>query len=160
MAPSGAPPTILPFRFRQRRESVDWRRIHAVDIDLVISQLDVDVLQEHISTVTFCSLDGERCQRCQSPVDRALIKILQLAQLTVEWLLHCQECLTLNLQAAEERLASANMQQEHLLAELKKQEESMTAMTAELKNRRKIIRKQQTLFAPQITNTQKVLLTY
>ncbi|XP_061652609.1 cilium assembly protein DZIP1 isoform X2 [Phyllopteryx taeniolatus] len=155
MAPAGAPPTILPFRFRQRRESVDWRRIHAVDIDLVISQLDVDVLQEHISTVTFCSLDGERCQRCQSPVDRALIKILQLAQLTVEWLLHCQECLTLNLQAAEERLASANMQQEQLLAQMKKQEESMMVMTAELKNRRKIIRKQQTLFAPQITNSQK-----
>ncbi|XP_061546491.1 LOW QUALITY PROTEIN: cilium assembly protein DZIP1 [Phycodurus eques] len=155
MAPAGAPPTILAFRFRQRRESVDWRRIHAVDIDLVISQLDVDVLQEHISTVTFCSLDGERCQRCQSPVDRALIKILQLAQLTVEWLLHCQECLTLNLQAAEERLASANMQQEQLLAQMKKQEESMMAMTAELKNRRKIIRKQQTLFAPQITNSQK-----
>ncbi|XP_077406005.1 cilium assembly protein DZIP1 isoform X2 [Vanacampus margaritifer] len=155
MAPSSAPPTILPFRFRQRRESVDWRRIHAVDIDLVISQLDVDVLQEHISTVTFCSLDGERCQRCQSPVDRALIKILQLAQLTVEWLLHCQECLTLNLQAAEERLASANMQQEQLLAQLKKQEESMVEMTAELKNRRKIIRKQQSLFAPQMTNSQK-----
>ncbi|XP_061657833.1 cilium assembly protein DZIP1 isoform X4 [Syngnathoides biaculeatus] len=155
MVPSGAPPTILPFRFRQRRESVDWRRIHAVDIDLVISQLDVDILQEHISTVTFCSLDGERCQRCQSPVDRALIKILQLAQLTVEWLLHCQECLTLNLQAVEERLASSNMQQEQLLAQLKKQEESMMAMTAELKNRRKIIRKQQTLFAPQITNSQK-----
>ncbi|XP_037127890.1 zinc finger protein Dzip1 isoform X1 [Syngnathus acus] len=155
MAPSSAPPTILPFRFRQRRESVDWRRIHAVDIDQVISQLDVDILQEHISTVTFCSLDGERCQRCQSPVDRALIKILQLAQLTVEWLLHCQECLTLNLQAAEERLASANMQQEQLLAHLKKQEESMMEMTAELKKRNKIIRKQQTLFAPHITNSQK-----
>ncbi|XP_057682256.1 cilium assembly protein DZIP1 isoform X2 [Corythoichthys intestinalis] len=155
MAPSGAPPAIMPFRFRQRRESVDWRRIHAVDIDQVISQLEVDVLQEHISTVTFCSLDGERCQRCQSPVDRALIKILQLAQLTVEWLLHCQECLTVNLQAAEERLASANMQHEQLLAQLKKQDDSMMAMTAELKNRRKIIRKQQSLFAPHITNSQK-----
>nr|XP_057908226.1 cilium assembly protein DZIP1 isoform X2 [Doryrhamphus excisus] len=155
MAPSSATPTILPFRFRQRRESVDWRRIHAVDIDMVISQLDVDVLQEHISTVTFCSLDGERCQRCQSPVDRALIKILQLAQLTVEWLLHCQEFLTLNLQAAEERLANANMQQEQLVAQLKKQEESMKAMTTELKNRKKIIRNQQTLFAPQLTNSQK-----
>ncbi|XP_077574429.1 cilium assembly protein DZIP1 isoform X3 [Stigmatopora nigra] len=155
MAPSDAPQATLPFRFRQRRESVDWRRIHAVDIDQVISQLDVDVLQEHISTVTFCSLDGERCQRCQSPVDRALIKILQLAQLTVEWLLHCQECLTLNLQGAEQRLASANMQHEQLLAQLKEQDESMMVMTAELKNRRKIIRKQQNLFAPHITNSQK-----
>ncbi|XP_054650850.1 cilium assembly protein DZIP1 isoform X2 [Dunckerocampus dactyliophorus] len=155
MAPSSATPTILPFRFRQRRESVDWRRIHAIDIDMVISQLDVDVLQEHISTVTFCSLDGERCQRCQSPVDRALIKILQLAQLTVEWLLHCQEFLTFNLQSAEERLASASMQQEQLLAQLKKQEESMKAMTTELKNRKKIIRNQQTLFAPQLMNSQK-----
>ncbi|XP_053301822.1 midasin [Pleuronectes platessa] len=49
--------------------------------------------------VTFCSLDGERCQECRSPVDPGLLKVLQLAQLSVEWLLHCQEVLSLNLHA-------------------------------------------------------------
>lgn len=139
---------------------MDWRRINAVDIELVVSQLDVDALQEHISTVTFCSLDGERCQRCQSPVDPALVKLLRLAQLTVEWLLHCQEFLTLNLHAAEERLVAAGKEREQLLAQQKKQEEKVKALTAELKQRRKVIRTQQSMLAPRILSSQKVLLRH
>ncbi|XP_036946582.1 zinc finger protein Dzip1 isoform X2 [Acanthopagrus latus] len=155
MTPSSGASVLLPFKFRPRRESVDWRRINAVDIELVVSQLDVDALQEHISTVTFCSLDGERCQRCQSPVDPALVKLLRLAQLTVEWLLHCQEFLTLNLHAAEERLVAAGKEREQLLAQQKKQEEKVKALTAELKQRRKVIRTQQSMLAPRILSSQK-----
>ncbi|KAM7365453.1 hypothetical protein PAMP_016375 [Pampus punctatissimus] len=155
MTPSSGASTILPFKFRPRRESVDWRRINAVDVDLVVSQLDVDALQEHISTVTFCSLDGERCQRCQNPVDPALVKLLRLAQLTVEWLLHCQEFLTLNLHTAEERLAANGRDREQLLAQQKKQEEKVKALSAELKQRKKVIRTQQSLLAPRIISSQK-----
>lgn len=151
MTPSGG-----AFQFRPRRESVDWRRINAVDVDLVVSRLDVDALQEHVSTVTFCGLDGERCQRCQSPVDPALIKLFRLAQLTVEWLLHCQEYLTLNLRAAEERLAAAGREREELLAQQKKREEEVKDLTGELKQRKKIIRTQQTLLKPRIVSSQKV----
>ncbi|XP_035533362.1 zinc finger protein Dzip1 [Morone saxatilis] len=155
MTPSSGASAVLPFKFRPRRESVDWRRINAVDVDLVVSQLDVDALQDHISTVTFCSLDGERCQRCQSPVDPALVKLLRLAQLTVEWLLHCQEFLSLNLRAAEERLAAAGGEREQLLAQQKKLEEKAKLLTAELKQRKKVIRTQQSLLAPQIISSQK-----
>ncbi|KAF7214819.1 cilium assembly protein DZIP1 isoform X1 [Nothobranchius furzeri] len=155
MTPSSGASTFLPFKFRPRRESVDWRRINAVDIELVMSQLDVDALQEHISTVTFCSLDGERCQRCQSPVDPALVKLLQLSQLMVEWLLHCQDLLSLNLRAAEERLVAASLEREQLQAQSRKQEEKMKELTAELKHRRKVIRTQQSLFAPRISSSHK-----
>lgn len=158
MTPSSTTSTFLPFKFRLRRESVDWRRISAVDIDLVVSQLDVDALQEHISTVTFCSLDGERCQRCQSPMDPALVKLLRLAQLTVEWLLHCQEFLTLNLHAVEEKLAVAGREHEQLLAQQKKQEEKVKELTTELKQRKKVIRTQQSLLTPRIISSHKVPL--
>lgn len=160
MTPSSGAATILPFKFRPRRESVDWRRINAVDIDLVVSQLDVDVLQDHISTVTFCSLDGERCQRCQSPVDPALVKLLRLAQLTVEWLLHCQEFLGLNLRVAEERLEAAGRERDQLLAQQKKQEEKLKNLTSELKQRKKVIRTQQSLLTPRIISGQKVLQAF
>eukprot|EP00066_Takifugu_rubripes_P015263 XP_011604529.1 PREDICTED: zinc finger protein DZIP1 isoform X1 [Takifugu rubripes] len=155
MTPSSGISAGLPFRFRPRREKVDWRRIHAVDIDHVVSQLDVDVLQEHINTVTFCSLDAEQCQRCQSPVDLTLMKLFRLAQLSVEWLLHCQDFLTLNLRAAEERLTAADVEREKLLAEQQKQKEKMKAMATELKQRRKIIKTQQSLFSPHLTSSQK-----
>lgn len=127
---------VRPFKFQLRRETVDWRRINAVDIDMVMNQMDVNTLQEHIKVVTFCCLDGERCQRCRSPVDPALVKLFQLAQLTVEWLLHCQEFLTLSLQEAEESLTAASGERKELLAQQKKQEEKVKALTAELKQRK------------------------
>lgn len=135
---------------------MDWRRINAVDIDMVVSQIDMDALQEHIHTVTFCSLDGERCPRCQSPVDSALIKLVRLAQLSIEWLLYCQEFLTLSLQAMEEKLAAAGREYEQLLGQRKKQEEKVKMLQGELKQRKKVIRTQQTLLAPGIINSHKV----
>lgn len=155
MTPSSGASAFAPFKFRPRRESVDWRRISAVDVDLVVSQLDLDALQEHISGVTFCSLDGERCQRCQSPVDPALVKLLRLAQLTVEWLLHCQEFLAHSVRAVEERVAAAGREREQLLAQQKKREETVKTLTAELKQRKKVIRTQQSMLAPRIVSGQK-----
>lgn len=159
-SPGMTPPTVPPFKFRPRRENVDWRRISAVDVDLVVSELDVNALQEHVNMVTFCSLEGERCQRCQSPVDPALVKLFRLAQLTVEWLLHCQGYLTVNLSVAEERLAAAGRDREQLLAQQKKQEDKVKELTAELKQRKKVLRtQQQSMLAPRIISSQKVLPT-
>ncbi|XP_029929778.1 cilium assembly protein DZIP1 isoform X3 [Myripristis murdjan] len=155
-SPGMTPPTIPPFKFRPRRENVDWRRISAVDVDLVVSELDVNALQEHVNMVTFCSLEGERCQRCQSPVDPALVKLFRLAQLTVEWLLHCQGYLTVNLSVAEERLAAAGRDREQLLAQQKKQEDKVKELTAELKQRKKVLRtQQQSMLAPRIISSHK-----
>lgn len=132
----GRAPAVRPFKFQLRREIVDWRRINAVDIDMVMNQMDVSTLQEHIKVVTFCCLVGERCQKCCTPVDPALVKLFQLAQLTVEWLLHCQEFLALSLQEAEESLTAASGEHKELLAQQKKLEEKVKALTAELKQRK------------------------
>ncbi|XP_035485610.2 cilium assembly protein DZIP1 isoform X2 [Scophthalmus maximus] len=143
MTPSGATAAILPFSFRPRREIVDWQRLNEVDINRVMSKLDVDALQEHISTVAFCSLDGERCQRCRNPVDPALLKLLQLAQLTVEWVLHCQECLTADLHKAEEQLEAAGAEHRQLLELQSRQQEKEKALDAELKKSKKEVRELQ-----------------
>lgn len=131
---------------------MDWRRIVAVDIEAVVSQIDVDALQEHIAAVTFCSLDSERCPRCHSPLDPALVKLLRLAQLSVEWLLHCQEFLTLSLHAQEERLEARAKEREQLLARHKELEEKMKKVNGELKQRKKLIRDQQLMIAPGISH--------
>lgn len=147
----GSAAAVHPFKFQLRRENVDWRRISAVDIDLVMNHMDVDTLQEHIKVVTFCCLDDERCQRCRSPVDPSLVKLFQLAQLTVEWLLHCQEFLTLSLQEAEESLTAASRERKQLLAQQKKQEERVNALATELKQRKNVIRThQQSMLAPSV----------
>uniref|UniRef100_A0A8C5G7Q0 Cilium assembly protein DZIP1 N-terminal domain-containing protein n=1 Tax=Gouania willdenowi TaxID=441366 RepID=A0A8C5G7Q0_GOUWI len=68
-------PAMTAFKFHLRWESVDWRRIIAVDVDM---------LQEHISMVTFCSLEGGCYLRCRNPIDPSLVKLLRLGQLSLE----------------------------------------------------------------------------
>lgn len=136
-----------PFKFRARRENVDWRRINAVDVDQVACEMDFHALQEHITAVTFCNVEGERCHRCQSPVDPALIKLFRLAQLTVEYLLHSQDCLSVSLQAAEERLLTEAREREQLLVQLQKKSQDAKTLKEELKQRKKIIASQQAMFS-------------
>ncbi|NWY57198.1 DZI1L protein, partial [Chionis minor] len=91
------PADIPAFRFQPRRVSVDWRRFSALDVEQVAREVDVAALQEHIAGVTFCNLDGERCPRCGQPADPVLLKVLRMAQLSIEYLLHCQEQLATSL---------------------------------------------------------------
>ncbi|KAK2538670.1 Dzip1l [Columba livia] len=91
------PVDIHPFHFQPRRLSVDWRRFSAIDVERVAREVDLATLQEHITALTFCNLDGERCPHCGRPADPILLKVLRMAQLSIEYLLHCQERLGTSL---------------------------------------------------------------
>uniref|UniRef100_A0A8C5KJ56 Cilium assembly protein DZIP1 N-terminal domain-containing protein n=2 Tax=Jaculus jaculus TaxID=51337 RepID=A0A8C5KJ56_JACJA len=104
--------TLPTFKFQPRRESIDWRRISALDVDRVARELDVATLQENITSVTFCNLDREACSRCGQPVDPVLLKVLRLAQLIIEYLLHCQDCLSASVAQLEARLQASLGQQQ------------------------------------------------
>ncbi|XP_066519967.1 cilium assembly protein DZIP1 [Hoplias malabaricus] len=151
----GATPITAPFKFRARHENVDWRRISAVDVDRVACELDFQTLQDHITAVTFCNVEGERCPRCHSQVDPALLKLFRLAQLTVEYLLHSQDCLSLSLQAAEERLHAEAKEREQLRTQLQKQSQDVKSLKEELKQRKKIIASQQAMITAGIANYHK-----
>ncbi|KAJ8350058.1 hypothetical protein SKAU_G00251880 [Synaphobranchus kaupii] len=138
-------PSVPVFKFRRRRDSVDWRRISAVDVDRVASELDFHTLQEHVMGVTFCTVEQERCPYCQNPVDPVLLKLFRLAQLTVEYLLHSQDFLTQSLQAAEEKLQAATLEKEQLDTQLQKQAQNSKGLREELKQRKKIIVSQQSM---------------
>uniref|UniRef100_A0A4X2M4H9 Cilium assembly protein DZIP1 n=1 Tax=Vombatus ursinus TaxID=29139 RepID=A0A4X2M4H9_VOMUR len=142
MASAGAGPFPF-FQFRPRLESVDWRRLSAIDVDKVAGELDFLTLQENIMNITFCKLEDEKCHHCQSGVDPVLLKLVRLAQFTIEYLLHSQEFLTAQLQALEEklRLALADVEQGKKL--LAKQAAEMRLLKDECKRRKKMITTQQ-----------------
>ncbi|XP_043730233.1 zinc finger protein DZIP1L isoform X4 [Cervus elaphus] len=131
--------TIPTFKFQPRRESVDWRRISALDVDRVARELDVAALQENIAGVTFCNLDREVCGRCGQPVDPALLKVLRLAQLSIEYLLHCQDCLSASVAQLEARLQASLGQQERGQQELGRQAGELKGVREESRRRRKMI---------------------
>lgn len=155
-AHSSSAVSLPPFRFRTRRENVDWRRISALDVDRVASELDFQTLQDHITGVTFCSVDAERCQRCQAPVDASLLKLFRLSQLTVEYLLHSQDYLSLSLQAAEERVQAEQREKEQMQVAFEKRDAELKSLKDELKQRKKIITSQQVMISSGMASYHKV----
>ncbi|XP_074048009.1 cilium assembly protein DZIP1 isoform X2 [Macrotis lagotis] len=141
---AAAGPGPLPFfQFRPRLESVDWRRLSAIDVDKVAGELDFLTLQENIMNITFCKLEDEKCQHCQSGVDPVLLKLVRLAQLTIEYLLHSQEFLSGQLQGLEDKLRRALGELEQSKKLLAKQAAEMRALKDECKRRKKMITTQQ-----------------
>ncbi|XP_004834359.1 zinc finger protein DZIP1L isoform X3 [Heterocephalus glaber] len=131
--------TLPTFKFQPRRESIDWRRISALDVDRVAQELDVATLQENIAGVTFCNLNQEVCSRCGHPVDPVLLKVLRLAQLIIEYLLHCQDCLSAIVTQLEARLQASLGQQQRGQQELGRQADELKGVREESRRRRKMI---------------------
>ncbi|PNI56013.1 DZIP1 isoform 6 [Pan troglodytes] len=143
-APPSAASGPLPFfQFRPRLESVDWRRLSAIDVDKVAGAVDVLTLQENIMNITFCKLEDEKCPHCQSGVDPVLLKLIRLAQFTIEYLLHSQEFLTSQLHTLEERLRLSHCDSEQSKKLLTKQAGEIKTLKEECKRRKKMISTQQ-----------------
>ncbi|XP_032133385.1 zinc finger protein DZIP1 isoform X2 [Sapajus apella] len=141
--PSSALGPLPFFQFKPRLESVDWRRLSAIDVDKVAGAVDVLTLQENIMNITFCKLEDEKCPHCQSGVDPVLLKLIRLAQFTIEYLLHSQEFLTSQLHTLEERLRLSYCDGEQSKNLLSKQAGEIKMLKEECKRRKKMIASQQ-----------------
>ncbi|XP_060625470.2 cilium assembly protein DZIP1 isoform X1 [Anolis sagrei] len=137
MAASPQLPTTGPpaFQFRPRHESPDWRRLSAVDTERVAAELDLAALQEHLGHVTYCSAERERCPHCGAPLDPLLLRLLRLAQLGLEYLLHSQDWLAAQLRLARARaerldqdLARAAQQARALKEEGRRRKKALAAL--------------------------------
>ncbi|NXG06569.1 DZIP1 protein, partial [Sakesphorus luctuosus] len=142
-APGAAPAAFPAFQFRARHEAPDWRRLSAVDVERVSREGDVAALQVHLEHVTFCSAERERCPHCQGPADPLLLKLLRLAQLCTEYLLHSQEYLSAQLGSLEEALREAQAQREQLGKEVAQRAQEIQGLKEECRRRKKMISTQQ-----------------
>ncbi|XP_072540163.1 cilium assembly protein DZIP1L isoform X2 [Salminus brasiliensis] len=150
---TGLPPQ--PFHFRSRTEPMDWRRMAALDVDRVAREMDITVLQEFITAVTFCDAEGERCPHCRGPTDTALLKVLRMSQLSTEYLLHCQEYLSTQVSTLEERLRGALSQAQREAEERARLEKELQEVKLESRRRKKMIATQQLLLQASANNYHK-----
>lgn len=146
---------IPAFKFQLRRDPIDWRRFSAIDVERVARELDLATLQENINSITFCNLDAEKCPYCQQPVDPVLLKVLKMAQLTIEYLLHCQEYLSLNLALQEEQHQATLENLKGIKDSLNKQGEELKSVKEESRRRKKMIATQQLLLQAGTNNYHK-----
>ncbi|XP_060723061.1 cilium assembly protein DZIP1L-like [Tachysurus vachellii] len=144
-----------PFRFRLRTEPIDWRRMAAMDVDRVERETDINVLQEFISAVTFCTVESERCPQCRCPTDITLLNVLRMSQFSTEYLLHCQEYLSSQVAALEERLQRSLSQTMHKEEERTQLEKELQEVKLESRRRKKLISTQQLLLQSSANNYHK-----
>eukprot|EP00913_Durusdinium_trenchii_P018957 g17815.t1 len=72
------------FIFRPRTSRVNWRLLHSLDLDRVIREGDVDMIQAHMENITFARFSREDLEVTS---DECIIKVVQLSQLCMEFLM-------------------------------------------------------------------------
>jgi zinc finger protein DZIP1 len=82
------------FFFRQRRGHLNLRKFEALDLDRIVREVDVDLLQQTLEEITFSKFTEHEIQFFS---DKQVVKLFNLAQLTIEYLLYSQEKLVKSL---------------------------------------------------------------
>ena len=106
-----------------------------LDVGRVTREMDVATLQENLIGITFCTLDREVCSHCSQPLDQALLNVLRLAQLSIEYLLHCQDFLTTRVTMLEVHLQA-------ILSQLSQSQQQLECQAEEIRNLREERRQQ------------------
>ncbi|KAJ3355300.1 Zinc finger protein dzip1 [Allomyces javanicus] len=128
------------FHFRRRRDRINWRQLGAVDVVRVQREIDLGALQEVMDNVAYCDIESEDLRY----TDPNFVKLFQLAQLVIEYLLHCQDVLHSSDQDARRQATELAAEVDHLQQQNEKQLLEIYALKKETKSLKK------TIFAYQI----------
>lgn len=121
------------FYFQKRSGKLNWRRLVDVDLQRIVTEVNVDILQEHIENLVFSGcfifyflwcdiLELTEVQADLTEEDfhyftnAQFMKLFRLVQLELEYLLHVQNYLASNLHTRDEQLAVAESQVRQLTA--------------------------------------------
>ncbi|CAM9507729.1 unnamed protein product [Ectocarpus fasciculatus] len=104
----------VAFYFRQRHGKLDWKKLARIDVDEVVREVDIAVLQDLLDEVAFCEVSVEDIP--PTGVDDLSVKLIRLSQLTIEYLLHVQECQEGYIQGLVRQLETANNNNQRLKA--------------------------------------------
>uniref|UniRef100_A0A0G4FT93 C2H2-type domain-containing protein n=1 Tax=Chromera velia CCMP2878 TaxID=1169474 RepID=A0A0G4FT93_9ALVE len=130
------PSNTQPFCFQLRQGRVNWRMLHALDLDRVIRESDTETIEQHMQNITFAKIDVDDVQACS---DNQLVKLIQTSQLSIEYLLHVYSHvsnLAINLR---QRLANAMEQNDQYTSHVGELENMIAGLRKELRQKKKTI---------------------
>uniref|UniRef100_K3XA98 C2H2-type domain-containing protein n=1 Tax=Globisporangium ultimum (strain ATCC 200006 / CBS 805.95 / DAOM BR144) TaxID=431595 RepID=K3XA98_GLOUD len=125
------------FSFRQRAGKLDVRAIARLDLEKIVATTDIDAIQRHLENLAFADVTLEDVQRYS---DAYFLKLFQIAQLTLEYLLNVQDSLVTHSEDME-------TQCEQLLEECQQLETENDKCEAEIAALKKDIRQKQRTLA-------------
>ncbi|XP_046842422.1 zinc finger protein DZIP1L-like [Xenia sp. Carnegie-2017] len=124
------------FTFKKRTSKVDWRKLAAVDVSKIARELDFQCLQENIMNITFCDIEAEMDSQF---VDSNFVKLFQLAQLIIEYLMHSQQFLQSKIGENERVLTECTQDLQKKEKELEDKENVVNHLKKENRKARKML---------------------
>ncbi|KAJ3246644.1 Zinc finger protein dzip1 [Chytriomyces hyalinus] len=123
------------FYFKRRTERLDWRLLASLQVDRVQREVDILALQEIMENVTFCDLDSEDIRY----VDPNFVKLIKIAQLIIEYLIHTQDYLAASQGALSKDLQDTSDRLALLTATYEKQDAELSALKKENRTLKKTL---------------------
>ncbi|KAE8899376.1 hypothetical protein PF005_g6315 [Phytophthora fragariae] len=129
------------FAFRQRAGKLDTRAIARLDLEKIAATTDIETIQRHLENLAFADVTLDDVQHYS---DAYFLKLFQIAQLTLEYLMHVQDSLVDHSEGQEkqceqlmtecQQLETENGQHETEIASLKREirQKQRTMATLEL----------------------------
>ncbi|GMF19789.1 unnamed protein product [Phytophthora lilii] len=129
------------FAFRQRAGKLDTRAIARLDLEKIAATTDIETIQRHLENLAFADVTLDDVQHYS---DAYFLKLFQIAQLTLEYLMHVQDSLVDHSEDLEKQceqlmtectqLETENGQHETEIASLKREirQKQRTMATLEL----------------------------
>jgi hypothetical protein len=107
------------FRFQKRNGRLDLRGLREIDVSKVINEMDVDTLQRYLENLTYSEVCADDFRLYS---EDCLVRLFQVAQLTLEYLLNVQDTLAINLNSLAAKYASQKRAMKELQALMSEKE--------------------------------------
>lgn len=133
---------VTSFAFRERVGRIDLRSVMRVDLHRVVETVDIDTLQAHLRNITFGRLERADLKYYS---DEHVLKLFQLAQFTIEYLINVQNTLHKQQQHMRRKVDTLATELAKHQASVGKREEDVKALKRELRARKRTIRAYETL---------------
>ncbi|CAK4733866.1 unnamed protein product [Aphanomyces euteiches] len=124
------------FSFRQRRGRLDTRAIAQIDLNRVVRETDIDTIQSQLENLAFSDIT---LQDFDQYSDEYFLKLFQIAQLSVEYLLNVQESLVSHAEQLENQCEQALVDTKNLTEENEKIEMEVQMLKQEIKQKQNTI---------------------
>jgi len=122
------------FAFRQRAGKLDTRAIARLDLGKIAATADVEAIQRHLENLAFADVTLDDVQQYS---DAYFLKLFQIAQLTLEYLMHVQDSLVGHSESLESQCERLLDECQQLEADNDKQETEITSLKRDIRQKQR-----------------------
>ncbi|POM62171.1 hypothetical protein PHPALM_28707, partial [Phytophthora palmivora] len=122
------------FAFRQRAGKLDTRAIARLDLEKIAATTDIETIQRHLENLAFADVTLDDVQHYS---DAYFLKLFQIAQLTLEYLMHVQDSLVDHTEGLEKQCEQLMTECQQLETENGQHETEISSLKREIRQKQR-----------------------